>query len=139
MVDTTLADAMNPGGPSQDTSPGDNINPDTGQPNLIQRDDPELPERRERLVTAWTDRVKQAKVYWKPSFDRMREDQEFCFSKQWSRNLTDRRYIANLTLRMVSQKTAFLYAKNPMAVARKRERMIATSWDESQNTLNQLM
>jgi hypothetical protein len=139
MVDTTLADALNPAGPSQDVSGGDNINPDTGQPYVIPREDPELPERRERLVTAWTDRVKQAKVYWKPAFNRMLEDQEFCFGKQWSKSSNDRRYTANLTLRMVSQKTAFLYAKNPMAVARKRERMIATSWDESQNTLNQLM
>ena len=47
--------------------------------------------------------------------------------------------MANLTLRLVAQKTAFLYAKNPKAVAKKRRRLNATSWDESQTTLNQLM
>src|SRR6185369_162783 len=31
------------------------------------------------------------------------------------------------------------YAKNPKAVAKKRPRLNATSWDESQTTLNQLM
>ena len=50
----------------------------------------------------------------------MREDQEFTFGKQWSKDSKDRRYVANLTLRLVAQKTAFLYAKNPKAVAKKR-------------------
>ena len=39
----------------------------------------------------------------------------------------------------MAQKTAFLYAKNPKAVAKRRERLNATSWDESQTTLTQLM
>ena len=90
-------------------------------------------------MSAWTERVKKAKRHWKTSFDRMREDQEFCFGKQWSKNSQDRRYVANLTLRLVAQKTAFLYAKNPKAVAKKRQRLNATSWDESQTTLTQLM
>src|SRR4029077_20048521 len=87
----------------------------------------------------WTSKVKRAKRFWKPVFDRMREDQEFAFGKQWSKDSKDRRYVANLTLRLVAQKTAFLYAKNPKAVAKRRERLNATSWDESQTTLNQLM
>jgi hypothetical protein len=107
--------------------------------DTIPRDEPDVAERRKRLVTAWTDRVKWAKTHWKPAFDRMREDQQFASGKQWSRNPQDRRYVANLTLRMVAQKTAFLYAKNPKAVAKKRERINAVSWDETQSTLNQLM
>ena len=143
MVDTSFGDAMTGimGGESPDASGGgsDDINPATGQPNAIPRDAPDPPERRKRLVSAWTDRVKHAKRFWKPAFDRMREDQEFAFGKQWSKSRDDRRYVANLTLRLVAQKTAFLYAKNPKAVARRRERMNATSWDESQTTLTQLM
>ena len=141
MVDTTFGDAMNTmiGADSPDASGGPDINSSTGQPNTIPRDDPDPPERRKRLVSAWTSRVKQAKQFWKPSFDRMREDQEFCFGKQWSKDKDERRYVANLTLRLVAQKTAFLYAKNPKAVAKKRQRMNATSWDESQTTLTQLM
>ena len=79
----------------------------------------------------WTGKVKKAKRFWKPSFDRMREDQEFAFGKQWSKDAQDTRYVANLTLRLVAQKTAFLYAKNPKAVAKKRQRLNATSWDEA--------
>jgi hypothetical protein len=126
-------------GASPDASASADINPSTGQPNSIPRDAPDVPERRKRLVGSWTDKVKRAKRFWKPSFDRMREDQEFAFGKQWSKNATDKRYVANLTLRLVAQKTAFLYAKNPKAVAKKRQRLNATSWDESQTTLTQLM
>jgi hypothetical protein len=136
MVDTSFGEAMMGG---FDESGGENINTSTGQPNTIPRDAPDPPERRKRLVGAWNARVKQAKAFWKPSFDRMREDQEFTFGKQWSKNSQDKRYVANLTLRLVAQKTAFLYAKNPKAVAKKRPRLNATSWDESQTTLTQLM
>jgi len=140
MVDTfdnSMMDLLSGGSPDSSSEP--DINPVTGRPNMIPRNAPDAPQRRQRLVKSWTDKVKKAKRYWKPSFDRMREDQEFAFGKQWSKDASDRRYVANLTLRLVAQKTAFLYAKNPKAVAKKRPRLNATSWDESQTTLNQLM
>lgn len=107
--------------------------------DTIPRDEPEIDEKRQRLVSAWEEQVKYAKARWEPAFKRMRDDQNFCYGKQWSQDPTDPRYVANLTLRLVAQKTAFLYAKNPKAVARRRERINATSWDETQSTLNQLM
>ena len=140
MVATLESPFMNMfGTDGADASSGPDLNPVTGQPNSIPRNDPEMPDRRRRLVSDWTRKVKRAKRFWKPSFDRMREDQEFAFGKQWSKDANDKRYVANLTLRLVAQKTAFLYAKNPKAVAKKRQRLNATSWDESQTTLNQLM
>ena len=69
----------------------------------------------------------------------MLADEEFAYGKQWSKNKDDTRYVANLVLRLVSQKTAFLYAKNPKAVARRRERINNTSWDGKQSTLDALM
>ena len=125
--------------PGDSAAPTADINPTTGKPNAIPRNNPEPIERRKRLVSTWVSKVKKAKRFWKPAFDRMREDQEFAFGKQWSKDAQDRRYVANLTLRLVAQKTAFLYAKNPKAVAKKRQRLNATSWDESQTTLTQLM
>jgi hypothetical protein len=107
--------------------------------DAIPRDEPDIDTKRERLVTAWADRVKNAKAYWEPSFKRMKDDQEFVIGKQWSKDKADPRYVANLTLRLVAQKTAFLYAKNPKAVAKRRERINAVSWDETQSTLTQLM
>jgi hypothetical protein len=107
--------------------------------DIIDRDPPDPPEQRARLVRAWSSRVKAAKKHWKPAFDRMQEDMDFAFGKQWSKNPDDGRYKANLTLRMVAQKTAFLYAKNPKAVARRRERLDATSWNETQSQITSLM
>src|SRR4029077_16160880 len=97
------------------------------------------PEQRARLVRAWASRVKAAKKHWKPAFDRMQEDMDFAFGKQWSKNPDDGRYKANLTLRMVAQKTAFLYAKNPKAVARRRERLDAPQGNKTQSQLQALM
>jgi hypothetical protein len=94
------------------------INPTTGKPNSIPRANPDPPERRRKLVKDWTRKVKRAKRYWKPSFDRMREDQAFAFGKQWSKNDQDKRYVANLTLRLVAQKTAFLYRQEAATAER---------------------
>jgi hypothetical protein len=106
---------------------------------IIDRDPPDPPEQRAALVKAWTGRVKAAKTHWDRAFKRMADDEDFAFGYQWSKDPDDKRYKANLTLRLVAQKTAFLYAKNPKAVARKRERLDSTAWDETQSQLQQVM
>lgn len=112
---------------------------DAEREDAIPREKPDVSDRRKALIAAWSRRVKDAKGHWKKAFDRMLEDEEFAFGKQWSKNNDDRRYVANLTLRLVAQKTAFLYAKNPKAIARRRERLNTTSWDGKQSTLDALM
>ena len=107
--------------------------------DIIEREKPDPPEKRSRLVKAWSSRVRSAKAHWKDAFDRMQEDMDFAFGKQWSKNQDDKRYKANLTLRMVAQKTAYLYAKNPKAVARKRQRLNATAWNETQSQITELL
>jgi hypothetical protein len=129
------------------TTPGVDENAGSGlmaaltgkEKDVIPRDDPDPTDKRKALVSAWTSRIKSARTHWDKAFKRMREDQDFCYGRQWSKNDADTRYVANLTLRLVAQKTAFLYAKNPKAVARRRERLNATLWDESQSTLQQLV
>jgi hypothetical protein len=105
----------------------------------IDRNPPEVTDQRKALVAAWCRRVKSAKSHWDKAYKKMREDQDFCLGLQWSKNPEDRRYKANLTLRLVAQKTAFLYAKNPKAVARRRERLNAVLWDGTNNQLQQMM
>lgn len=104
----------------------------------VPRDPPEPDPARAALVTKITDQVRQAKVHWEPSFKRMREDQDFAVGLQWSQDRNDKRYQANITLRMVAQKTAFLYAKNPKAVAKRREKIMNTVWDGTQGQLQQM-
>ena len=106
---------------------------------MIPRDAPDPTLQRKALVNAWTSSVKEARKYWKPSFDRMREDSDFAYGRQWSRDDKDKRYTANITLREIAQRTAFLYARNPKAVARRREMMLNTVWDGTQAQLQSLM
>lgn len=111
---------------------------DTTNGKIMERDTPEVEEARAALVTQWTDKVKAAKAHWEPAFKRMHEDQDFAIGLQWSKDREDKRYQANITLRMVAQKTAFLYAKNPRAVAKRREKISHTVWDGTQAQLAQM-
>ena len=79
--------------------------------------------------------VKHAKKHWKPAFERMKEDQDFCLGKQWSKNPKEKRYVANITLREVTQRVSFLYARNPKAVAKRREMILNTVWDGTEQSL----
>ena len=47
----------------------------------------------------------------------------------------DDRYVANIVLRHIQQRTAELYASNPTVVCQQRERMLTTIWDGDQVTL----
>jgi len=128
------------GSPADPTMPGMSYAPAGTAPdgNVVAREAPEIDEKRRALVTRWGDKVTRAKTYWEPSFKRMREDMEFAWGKQWSSDAEDPRYVANVTLRVVAQKTAFLYAKNPRAVCRRREKILNTVWDGTQEQLQQM-
>ena len=71
---------------------------------MIERERPDPPQQRKALVKAWGAEVKHAKKHWKPAFERMKEDQDFCLGKQWSKNPKEKRYVANITLREVTQR-----------------------------------
>jgi hypothetical protein len=103
--------------------------------DLIPREkpDPELP--RKELVDKWTSRLKKARKYWEPVFNRMKQDQDFAAGYQWSKEEKDDRYTANLTLRIIAQRVAFFYAKNPKFIAHRRKRILNTVWDGDQSTL----
>ena len=102
---------------------------------MIDRERPDPPPARKALVKAWAAEVKHAKKHWKPAFERMKEDQDFCLGKQWSKNPKEKRYVANITLREVTQRVSFLYARNPKAVAKRREMILNTVWDGTEQSL----
>ncbi|CUW38793.1 protein of unknown function [Magnetospirillum sp. XM-1] len=99
------------------------------QGHIINRDTPDVPDARKKLVKKWNDRVIAAKERWKDDFDRMREDQDLAYGYQWSKSLDPEQYQANLIQRHIQQRVAALYAKNPKAVARRKERLDFTQWD----------
>lgn len=95
-------------------------------------------EGQRQLVTKLSDRIKEDKRHHKPAFDTMREDMMIArvgAGKDWPKS----HYKANITGRLVNQKVTALYAKNPKAVAKRRERLDFAVWDESETSLIQAM
>lgn len=97
-------------------------------------------------ATAWVERVKHAKTVdkIKEGLKRIREDMKFAVGLQWpdQKDFEDARYVANITLRHLLQRRAALYARNPTAVAKRRETLDFRVWDgdpqkvmEAQQTL----
>ncbi|HEY4416823.1 MAG TPA: hypothetical protein VGO57_14120 [Verrucomicrobiae bacterium] len=80
------------------------------------------------------------RAFWKPVFDRVRQEQKFAAGKQWhgQRFTTegDEDYIGDMCQQMVNRKTASLYSKNPLPEAILRDRMVFTVWDGTQTTLD---
>jgi hypothetical protein len=103
--------------------------------DLIDREKPDPHEARKELVDKWNQRLKRARKYWEPVFNRMKSDQDFVAGYQWSKEEKDDRYVANLTLRIIAQRVAFFYAKNPKFIAYRRKRILNTVWDGDQSTL----
>ena len=113
---------------------------------VIPRDRPEPTERRRALVSSLAGMVKQGKNHWEKVFRRMEDDQKFIAGNQWPEDpkvtiysdLYDNDlYVANITLQHVQKRTAALYAKNPKAVARKRPRLLSTTWDGTTASLTE--
>src|SRR5262245_53237109 len=124
-------DMMGPTPAPMAPAPGDYVN----------REKPEPAEPRKKLVKRWQDRVKRAKRHWRQPFKRMRANMEFVEGRQWPNEQKldhrDDRYVANICIRHVLQRTAELYPNNPTMVAKKKPKLIATVWDGTQQQLMQ--
>lgn len=90
------------------------------------------------LVKKIQSKVKADRKYHEKAFEKMREDMYMARHGR-TKEYTDANYTANLCGRHVKQKTASLYAKNPKAVARRRETIDFTVWDENPKSLQLAM
>lgn len=84
------------------------------------------------------ERIRKDKSHHRKAFKRMRRDMKIArrgAPDDWPEN----HYVANITGRHINHKTAALYAKNPKAVARRRNRLDFRVWDESQESLMMAM
>lgn len=104
---------------------------------LMPRETPVVDPARKAQVKWWQERVLHAKEHYKKPFDRMKDNHDFVHGWQWSKQSDDDRYVVNITLRHVLQKTADIYAKNPKAIAKRRPRVLNTVWDGSSEQLQQ--
>ncbi len=101
-------------------------------------EDQEKPEptlRRKNLVSTIQARVDSAKAYHEKSFEQMKKDMDAVFNGFATKDYSHDFYVANILQRHVQQRTAALYAKNPLAMSRRRNRMDYAVWDEQEDTL----
>lgn len=80
--------------------------------------------------------IKADKEFHGPAFDQMRRDM-FMARKGYDPRIYPggTQYVAPIIPRLVTQKTAALYAKNPKATAKRKERMDFVVWDENPESL----
>jgi hypothetical protein len=98
---------------------------------------PEPEARRKALVNNLTANIKNAKRFHEKAFKQMRRDMDAALKGFDDKSWSDEQYIANILQRHVQQRTAALYAKNPKAAAKRRNRMDYQIWDGDENTLKE--
>ena len=90
------------------------------------------------LVKEVLERVQAGEKYHQSAFGQMKRDMDLAadgHGDEWE----DEWYVANIVQRHIQQRTAALYAKNPKAVAKRRDRMDYSVWDENPRTLERAM
>ena len=108
-----------------------------GPGDATTEEDKQATAQRLALVTQWRDRIRSAKAAHKDAFDRMKADMNLAFwgaDEEW---VKAGNYVVNIAQRHVQQRTAALYAKNPRAVAKPRQRLLYKVWDGDPETLKQ--
>jgi hypothetical protein len=97
-------------------------------------DDTDTPEQDKALAAQILRTIKEDKKHHDKAFKRMRRDMQVAMwgaEENWSED----NYRANIVGRHVKMKTAALYAKNPKAVARRRDTLDFAVWDENPSSL----
>lgn len=118
---------------------GDDVSETMGPESVMGADTdtqgPRQPDEAERkLAGKLCERIRADRNHHAKAFKTMREDMEIArrgAPKGWPENF----YTANITGRHINQKVAALYAKNPKAIARRRERLDFQVWDETEQSL----
>lgn len=90
---------------------------------------------RKALVKKWCAIVKEDKEHWKDDFKRMDECVQIAAEgadKEW---VDAGKYVVPITNRHINQAVATLYARNPKAVAKRKQKLLYTVWDEDPATL----
>lgn len=134
--------AMPPGGGNDPDEFGLGQAPPANDQDFMARDKPEPDEGRRKLVEEWATRVKDSRTFFDQDFKRMRDNMAFTEGKQWpdyvrNGSVRDDRYVANISLRHVQQRTAELYPNNPTMKAKRTEKIVAQTWDGSSMALIQ--
>lgn len=102
-------------------------------------DKPQISEARTALVKEWCGKVEAAKEHWKPVFKAMRESQDFAMfgaDKAWRKSGA---YTVPILPRYINQTVSQLYARNPKAVFKRKQRLQYKLWDGRSDSLQAAM
>lgn len=95
----------------------------------------EISEAERLLVKKLLGRIEDDLKHHDKAFKQMKEDMKIARMGADGTWIKSGHYVANITNRHINQSVAALYAKNPKAIARRREQLDFTIWDENQETL----
>lgn len=108
-----------------------------------QKSEPEgtdtIPDHVRAYVTGWVERIKAAKAHWqKKAFKRM--DLSMSIASEggqdtWVAN--ENNYVVPILNRIINVDVAQLYARNPKAYSKRKERMMHTAWDGHLSSLHE--
>ncbi len=103
-------------------------------------DKPEISDERKALVEKWCKRIKAAKTHnaTAKAFDRMRKSMKIA-AHGTAEILDDDSYIVPVINRYVNSAVAALYARNPTAIARRKQKLMFQIWDGDPATLQAAM
>lgn len=99
----------------------------------------EVSESRAALVAQWNDRIREAKKHWEKVTKAMRVSMDFAMygaDKAWR---SSGAYTVPILPRYINQTVSQLYAKNPKAVFKRRQRLQYQLWDGRSDSLKAAM
>lgn len=100
---------------------------------------PEADEGQRKLIKKWSEKIVSAKKHYEKTFKQMRTNQEFArfgADKAWRESGN---YTVPILARHINQTVASLYARNPKALATRRQRMMYKVWDGRPDSLQAAM
>lgn len=99
---------------------------------------PEIPEARRALVKQWIDRVKADKKHFEKAFERMHKCQKIAaYGSEDDTVINGDSYVVPIINRFVNTAVASLYAKNPKAIAKRKQKLMFQLWDGDPSSLQQ--
>ena len=126
----------------QDSLDAVSTDPNTGKAPAVTSgtpvEPPEVTEAEKAAVKEWTQKIKDAKVFHKKAFDRMRECQRIANEgrdKDWPEN----NYTVPVLGRHINVSVSALYARNPTATAKRKKKVQFQLWDGNFASLQQAM
>lgn len=123
----------------------DATKPDTqgakyGEPAAAATGRAEPTEARKALVKEFTTMIAEAKRFWGPVYEQVRNDINFAGGDQWQDSTEDQlqeKYKANFVQRELNQQVSAIYAKNPTPKCTRKQRLEYTAWDGTRESLQQ--